>query len=196
MKNIFYLCIMAIAFFSITIGCSKEDILTEYGKTSSEQTNISTDVFFHKQENNNLDINGPKNSTQNSTNDYTLYLNMDNLETQYSYTTTNPPLNGPFNVFFRNLMSNNFTIYSTQASNNRSCGNIERWVVNGDELNQFLVSISMSEEGFFRSWIGSNTNGNTSSTTNPDDKTKPKPNTKPTSGDYYNFCFGNSMYSN
>jgi hypothetical protein len=147
MKKIIYLglCVLLAASF----GCSKDEILSE--QETLEKTNSNLKDSTTKS------VNSAKNrSTTNLPTDgnniYYLYLNMDLIENDYASDPTNPSFSGPFNLFYRNLMSSNFTIYHTQESTNESCGNIERWTVNLAELNLYLISLGIPE-------VGNNTNG-------------------------------------
>ncbi|MBC2846541.1 hypothetical protein [Winogradskyella flava] len=164
-KQIKFLSLLLIV---LAFGCSSEEMQTNpTQETEYESKNLKTDVISNKSNPDNpLDgpletqanaiaktLNGAPSFTANSTTPlpgsdtdvYYLYLNMDTIENEYNSDPNNPSYNGPFNIYYRNLMSNHFTIYHVIESTNMSCGNVERWIVDLAEFNQHLVSMGLPE---------------------------------------------------
>ena len=185
MKKIIYLCLLAL--LAVSFGCEKEGLYEyppEENLEKAQTDKLSNDKSgddMHNSSSANQTSSSAKSSnesptaTTNSTttlpgngNDvYYLYLNMDAIEDDYNSDPNNPSYTGPFNIYYRNLMSNNFTIYHIQESTNNSCGNIERWIVDFVEFNQYLVSIGLPEVDLNgEDWYmeDSNTGGETSTT--------------------------------
>ncbi|WP_458627591.1 hypothetical protein [Winogradskyella sp. PC D3.3] len=215
MKNKFYLCLMVIVLFSLNFSCSKEEMVSDQENLSVEKQNTSTLVnskFTDLSSGNNEKTLNLETELENQTNStvympfgtkvYYLYLNIDDIEQEYLSDSSNPSFSGPFNIYYRELMSNHFSIYFFTESTNYTCGKVERWIVNLDELNQYLVSIGISELSYYGSdWYNlfdndPNTGGNTSTGTivvDPKGKKKtpppPAPDQIPTWLFNYSTCF-------
>ncbi|MFP4847147.1 hypothetical protein [Winogradskyella sp. PE311] len=157
-KHLKILSFLAIIFaFSCSTDQLQEDILQE---TEVVDKNVETGELSKGDNEPNSatsnqakSSNGLPTSTMNSTTPlpgggnatYNLYLNMDLIENDYNSDPNNPSYTGPFNVHYYNLMSNHFSIYHVIQSTNDNCGNVERWIVDLVEFNQYLVSIGLPE---------------------------------------------------
>lgn len=177
MKNIIYLCLFAVV--ALNYNCSKDEVQLDAESTfDAKSTNITSKKQLNQVEGLDKsslpgeDLNVQSSSIGSSNNDavYILYINMDLMEQEYNSDSSNPSYTGPFNLYFRNVMSNQFTIYNINVSTNFACGNIERWYVNLEELNTYLLSIGeytvSNGNGQNNDNPGGNTTGGGSSNTN------------------------------
>ncbi|WP_179020842.1 hypothetical protein [Winogradskyella forsetii] len=201
MKKFIYLCYFAILVLNYSCGTDEvvfeqeNVIITEEKKLDQIESAGKTHAT-----NEELIVQSESIGTSDGDEVYILYLNMDLLEEEYNDNTSNPSYIGSFNIFFRNLMSNHFTIYSIVVSTNSECGNIERWYVSLDELNTYLLSTGENtvSNGEDNELIGGNTSGGNTSSSNSvtgvKDKNKPKGSTnddEPTGIIFldYSYCF-------
>jgi hypothetical protein len=189
MKKIIYLCLFTV--LALNFNCNKDEIQLDEDSKTIEQKSLDEINGLGKLNltNNDLNIQSESIVTSGGDESYLLYLDMDLLEEEYNNDSSNPSYIGPYNIFFRNLMSNHFTIYSINVSTSSECANIERWHVSLDELNTYLISIgeNIVSNDNEDDEIGANTGGgntsNSNSLTGEKDKTKPKEGTNPNEPD-------------
>lgn len=203
MKKIIYLCL--ITFLSISFGCSKDEVIVQEDSGIEQQDLLEKDSSPRDHTSDKQPVRSSDNPIPLPGSDvetYYLYLNLDLIEDEYNNNPNNPSYTGSFNIFYRNLMSTHYTIYHVLESTNDSCGNVERWIVNLDELNQYLLSIGLPEidpnDGY--DWYlygdpGSVTSSSTmhhvdsTGTSNPRNTLPPPPPPLPEWLINYNHCF-------
>ncbi|WP_298903689.1 hypothetical protein [uncultured Psychroserpens sp.] len=102
-----------------------------------------------------------------------MYLDMDQQEANYNGTYS-----GSFSLHFRNEMMTHFTIYSVETSSNPDCGNVELWIVNLDEYNDYMVSIggTVIVKDVDTGGSGTSNTGSSGATIGGVDKNKKDPN--------------------
>jgi len=182
---------LSLLFALLAFSCSKEELQVDHNtdleitSKSAAPENLSKNLDLQENKSSTNSLPNTTNSTTTlpggETDVYYLFLNMDIIESDYNNDPNSPIYTGPFNIHYRNLMSNHFTIYNVTESTNATCGNIERWIVDLDEFNQYLVSIGLPEvDAGGNDWyINGDTSGGDTSTTMLDVNGKKKKGTPP-----------------
>ncbi|MDG5492526.1 hypothetical protein [Psychroserpens sp. SPM9] len=100
-----------------------------------------------------------------------MYIDMDFIESGYPN-----PYTGSFNLHFRNEMLTHFTIYSIETAASDDCGNIELWIINVEEYNDYMITQggTLIENDIHTG--GGNTSNTNSATLGNVDKDKKDPN--------------------
>ncbi|WP_298760354.1 hypothetical protein [uncultured Psychroserpens sp.] len=169
--------LFAILALMLTMGCSVDELQTDQEesiiqeelrrKSESEEGKTKGGNSDQNRSEDPIPLNNPDlivlNEVPFGVQTYAIYLNMAMLEASYQGSFT-----GPFNIHYRNEMMTHFTIYSVEFAKNSECAGIERWIINVEEYNAYMISIG-NEDGTISGdgTTGNSDGGNTSNATGP-----------------------------
>ncbi|WP_299336037.1 hypothetical protein [uncultured Psychroserpens sp.] len=166
--------VLAILAIMLSMSCSVDNLEQDYQNEALERK-IDADINSEKDHSERSRNNSSQDATNSSnltivnempagTETQILYFNMSELEYELIQSPFQADPTVPFNIYFRNLMSLHYTIYTIEEST--ICENVERWVVNKQEYDLYKALLDSTGASVFNP-NPDNTGGGQTSNTGP-----------------------------